>query len=71
MKYYYRFTDKKKINTTTEQMATVKVYNLQDKLIGVYSWHKLIERFKDKQVLEMVDILIREHEVKQAFNKII
>lgn len=71
-KYCYRFTDKKKINATSERMATVKVFTLTGVEIGSYSWSYLYKQptMRAEQIGTMINELIREYELKKVFNKL-
>ncbi len=70
MNYTYTFNDKRKINMTTERMATVIVHTLMGKEIGRYSWSKLSDRFKEQDIKNMVDILIREYEMRLCLTRV-
>lgn len=66
MRYYSRFTPKKRINARSIRMAQITVYDLKDKVIGSYAWSHLIPRFKEQEIKEKVTMLIREYELSKG-----
>ncbi len=65
MKFISHFEAEKKLTNKTTQMATVTVRTLDEKMIGTYSWSRKPD---EKQIQEMIDILIREHILYKHFN---
>jgi hypothetical protein len=73
MKYFYRFTRAKKITERKIKMAQVSVYDELGKLIGSYAWSQMplnSRHNRQAEVETMVNILIREHELKKILSKI-
>lgn len=62
MTYYYKIQKEKKLTPTITRMANVTVYNDKGKEIGMATVSKW------EQPEKVVDMLIREHEIRKAWN---
>ena len=69
-KHVYRFTPEKKLSEKITAMAGVEVYDLQGKKIGGYAFTRTPKNAFDRQVVDMVNELIRDYYTRKIWQKV-